>query len=192
MDSESNHLGWAPESAFLACSQVRQQGSGTTLPITRNLTNQTSESAKQKATRCQVLSTSPNPSSFSPTHFHNTSLFLFLTHTKPFPASGSWHLLSPLPGMPFLQLFPWLAASPHSYLTSNFTSSARPSLTDLSNLVYILHPKTIYHNFFFLSPYQQKIFSFFNLLFSPLNLLSKRKFYESWDIVDNPQPIIGT
>ena len=103
----------------------------------------------------------PEPSSFSPTHFQDTSLFLVLKHTKFFLASGFWHLLSPLPGMPFFQLLPQLPASHHSYLTSNLTSSARPSLTDLSNPVYTHTPPQNYHIFFSLALINLKIFSFF-------------------------------
>lgn len=52
-DSASVRPWGAPESAFLTCPWVRQWGSRAPLPVTRNPTNQTPESAKQKATLCR-------------------------------------------------------------------------------------------------------------------------------------------
>ena len=97
-----------------------------------------------------------------PTHFYDTNLFLFLKCAKLFLASGPWHLLFPLPGMPFFRPSSFI---PH--LKFHLLSKAVPDRPVSPGTHTPTPPQNSPSYILFLSLIELKIFSFLTCFFFP-------------------------
>lgn len=78
----------------------------------------------------------------------NIISYIYSSIIKHAPTSGSLHILFPLPGLFFSQIFTWLTPSSHSGLHSRVIFGARPSLPILFNrALQPHHPFLMWHSF---------------------------------------------